>query len=81
MREDEFLVELEKCLKKAYLDAKIGVDPAENEPQNASWNGVESSCRAAARLGAAGSGASTATAASPSALRRRTGPSPTSTQY
>ena len=31
LREGEFLVDLEKCEKNAYLDAKIGVDPAENE--------------------------------------------------
>ena len=31
-REDDFLVDLEKCFKNAYLDAKIGFDPAENEP-------------------------------------------------
>ena len=31
-REDDFLVDFEKCLKNAYLDAKIGFDPAENEP-------------------------------------------------
>ena len=27
------LVDLEKCFKNAYLDAKIGVDTAENEPE------------------------------------------------
>ena len=32
MREDDFLVDLEKMLQKAYLDAQIGFDPAENEP-------------------------------------------------
>ena len=32
-REDDFLVDFEKkMLQNAYLDAKIGFDPAENEP-------------------------------------------------
>ena len=37
--EDDFLVDLEnsKMLQNAYLDAKIGVDPAENEPRKELW--------------------------------------------